>query len=105
MHAIDAEAVKEMQARAESAAALLKTMANPQRLRVLCLLLDGDLNVRQINQQMPDLSQSALSQHLAKLRAEGLVDTQRQSQTICYSLPDGPAHAIIAALCGIYRET
>ena len=91
-----------MQARAEEASRLLKALGNAQRLRVLCLLGNQELSVGQINEELLDLSQSALSQHLAKLREEGLVRTRRESQTIWYTLEDGPARQIITTLYGIY---
>lgn len=91
-----------MRARAEEASGLLKTLGNAQRLRVLCLLVRGEMSVRQINEHLPDLSQSALSQHLARLRSEGVVRTRREAQTIWYELPDGPAQAIIATLYKTY---
>ncbi|MEP6483700.1 MAG: metalloregulator ArsR/SmtB family transcription factor [Rudaea sp.] len=90
-----------MQANADEAARLLKMLANGQRLRVLCLLIGGELSVGQINERI-DLSQSALSQHLAKLREEGLVETRRESQTIHYRLSSGPAQRIISSLHDIY---
>ena len=71
-----------MQSRAEEASQLLKTLGNAQRLRMLCLLLDGEMSVGQINKQLPELSQSALSQHLARLRGEGVVSTRREAQTV-----------------------
>jgi ArsR family transcriptional regulator, virulence genes transcriptional regulator len=91
-----------MQQRAEDASRLLKTLANAQRLRVLCLLVGREMTVGQINEELADLSQSALSQHLARLREEGMVSTRRESQTIWYQLVDGPAETLIAALYGIY---
>lgn len=91
-----------MQARSEEASRLLKTLGNAQRLRMLCLLLDGEMSVGQINEQLPELSQSALSQHLARLREENLVNTRREAQTVWYELPEGPAQSIIAALYEIY---
>jgi DNA-binding transcriptional ArsR family regulator len=97
--AFDPEA---MQANSDAAARLLKALANEQRLRILCLLVGGESTVGQINDRLPELSQSALSQHLARLRDEGLVSTRREAQSVWYSLPDGPAQAIIAALHGIY---
>ncbi|AVP95888.1 transcriptional regulator [Ahniella affigens] len=90
-----------LNARAEQAADLLRAMSNPQRLRVLCLLAEGERSVGQINADI-DLSQSALSQHLAKLRDEGLVDTRKEAQTVYYSLVPGPVLAIIKTLHGIY---
>ncbi|WP_257389389.1 ArsR/SmtB family transcription factor [Tahibacter caeni] len=86
-----------MAAQAEHAADLLKAMAHPQRLRVLCLLVEGELSVGDINREI-ELSQSALSQHLAKLREEGLVDTRKEAQTVFYRLADSPAVEVIRAL-------
>ncbi len=91
-----------MQARAADASRLLKALGNTQRLRVLCLLLEQEMSVRQINEKLPDLSQSALSQHLAKLRKEGLVETRRAAQTIWYKLEPGPAQRILGTLYEIY---
>jgi len=90
-----------MAEQAEAAAELLKAMANPQRLRVLCLLGEGERPVGEINAAV-DLSQSALSQHLAVLRAQGLVQTRREAQSIRYSLVDGPVARLIEALHDIY---
>ena len=92
----------EMQSQAADASRLLKALGNAQRLRVLCLLVDREMSVGQINAQLPDLSQSALSQHLARLREEGLVLTRREAQTIWYTLKHGPVQQIITALYGIY---
>ena len=67
-----------MRERADEASALLKVLANGQRLRILCLLVDGERSVGEINASVA-LSQSALSQHLARLREEGLVTTRREA--------------------------
>ena len=91
-----------MRANSDAAARLLKALANPQRLRMLCLMVGNELTVGQLNDQLPDLSQSALSQHLARLREEGLVATRREAQSVWYSLPPGPAQAIIATLHSVY---
>lgn len=96
-----ARAAREMAAQADAAAELLKALANPQRLRILCLLHERELSVGEINAQV-DLSQSALSQHLAVLRGKGLVRTRRQAQAIHYSLAPGPAQDIIRALHRVY---
>ncbi len=95
---IDAET---MRAHAADAARLLKVLGNEQRLMVLCLLVEGERSVGELNARL-DLSQSALSQHLAVLRADDLVTTRRDAQSIYYSLSDGPAQRIIATLHGIY---
>ena len=94
-----------MHMRAEEASRLLKTLGNAQRLRMLCLLVRGEMSVGQINERLPELSQSALSQHLARLRDEGLVHTRREAQTIWYELPEGPVQSIIAALYSTYCTT
>ena len=83
------------------AAALLKALGNEQRLLVLCALLGGPLSVGDINARIP-LSQSALSQHLAVLRAGRIVTTRRESQTIWYELAPGPANHVMAALYAAY---
>lgn len=96
--AIDPEA---MRAHAGNAVRLLKALGNEKRLMLLCVLVDGERSVGELNAHL-DLSQSALSQHLALLREEGLVQTRREAQSIYYSLVDGPAQRIINTLHGIY---
>ncbi|MGS2743503.1 ArsR/SmtB family transcription factor [Halomonas sp. LS-001] len=83
------------------AASLLKAMANEKRLQIICLLADKELSVTQINHHL-ELSQSALSQHLAILRRENLVQTRRESQTIYYSLNSDSAKAIIVTLASYF---
>lgn len=90
-----------MAGHAGDAARLLKALANDRRLMILCLLVDGPLTVGEINQRI-GLSQSALSQHLALLRADGLLVAERVAQTVRYSLHSGPARRIIDTLHGIY---
>ncbi|RMG39345.1 MAG: ArsR family transcriptional regulator [Candidatus Dadabacteria bacterium] len=80
---------------------LLKAISNPNRLAILCTLSDGELSVGELVEKI-GLSQSALSQHLAKLRACGLVDTRREQQTIYYSLKSSEAEAIIDVLHKLY---
>lgn len=86
-----------VQEHAGEAATLLKALANDQRLLILCSLLEGPLSVGGINEQV-ELSQSALSQHLAVLRTNGIVTTRRESQTIYYALAQGPALNIMEVL-------
>lgn len=93
-----------MQLQAEQAAELLKALSNPQRLRVMCMLIDGERTVGEINAEI-ELSQSALSQHLAVLRDGGWVQTRRESQSVYYSVADGPVHKIIQTLHDIYCPT
>lgn len=90
-----------MARQADTAVDLLKALANPQRLRILCLLIEGERNVSEINDVVP-ISQSALSQHLAVLREKGLVTTRKQSQTVFYQVAEGPVHQIIETLHDVY---
>ena len=71
------------------AAAMLRLLGNEKRLMILCQLADGELSVGQIQTRV-ELSQSALSQHLALLREQGVVSTRRDGQTIFYEI--GRAH-------------
>lgn len=86
---------------AEEAARLLKALAHPARLLVLCQLVEGEASVGQL-QPVTGLSMSALSQHLAVLRDMDLVTTRRASQSIYYTLAQGPALAILQTLHGAY---
>jgi len=93
--------LEEMRTHAGDAARLLKALANDNRLMILCVLAEGEASVSHLNERIV-LSQSALSQHLALLRRDGLVKTRRASQTIYYSLVSGPAMQLIALLHDIY---
>lgn len=95
---IDAERMRE---HAGDAAQLLKALANEKRLTILCLLVDTERSVGELNELL-DLSQSALSQHLAVLRDDGLVQTRREAQSIVYSITPGPAQRVLQALHAIY---
>jgi DNA-binding transcriptional ArsR family regulator len=97
----DSTRIDEMRAHAGDAAHLLKALGNEQRLLILCNLLARPLSVGELNERL-ELSQSALSQHLALLREGGLVETRRDAQSIFYSLPPGPVTRIMALLQDIY---
>jgi DNA-binding transcriptional ArsR family regulator len=92
-----------MQQNATEAVTLLKGLANESRLMIMCVLTEGELSVGQLNKRI-NLSQSALSQHLAVLRDQGLVKTRRESQTIYYRLADSPAMSVIGLLHEVYCE-
>ena len=92
-----------MQNNASDAVNLLKGLANESRLMIMCVLSEGEVSVGQLNQRIK-LSQSALSQHLAVLREQGLVQTRRESQTIYYRLEDTAAMSIIELLHDVYCE-
>ena len=91
----------DMRSHAAEAAGLMKALGHEARLIILCTLAEGERSVGELNELVP-LSQSALSQQLARLRREGLVETRRESQTIYYSLVPGPADKIIHLLHDIY---
>ena len=83
------------------AATLLRLLGNERRLMVLCQLADGELSVSEIQSRV-GLSQSALSQHLALLREEGVVATRRESQTIYYRIVDHAAMRVIETLAELF---
>lgn len=91
----------DMERHAKEAAQLLKLLSNEHRLMVLCLLVEGELSVGELNAQTT-LSQSALSQHLASLRGASLVATRRESQTIFYRLNSDKAIKVLHVLKSIY---
>ena len=83
------------------AAAMLRLLGNEKRLMILCQLADGELSVGQIQTRV-ELSQSALSQHLALLREQGVVSTRRDGQTIFYAVTDHAALKVIQTLAELY---
>ncbi|MGB5806821.1 ArsR/SmtB family transcription factor [Castellaniella sp.] len=91
-----------MQAGAARAAALLRAVGNEHRLLVLCLLIEwGELPVGALLERLP-LSQSALSQHLARMRDEGLVVYRRESQTLYYRIANPDVERLISTLKQIF---
>ena len=88
---------------AEKAGQLLRVLANPSRLMILCHLGDGELAVQEIQARL-GIGQSALSQHLAVLRRERLVTTRRQGQSIYYALDNDDAQAVLDALCAVFCD-
>lgn len=98
---LDAATLEMMKANASQAAKLMKALGNESRLLILCYLDGKELSVSELNSCL-DLSQSALSQHLAVLRKDGLVKTRRESQTIYYSLEGDTAKRIIHTLHEMY---
>ena len=93
--------ITELEASARSAARLLKLLASEQRLLILCKLIEQERSVGELSAYL-GLSQSATSQHLARMRAEGLVDTRRDAQTIYYILKDPAAIRVISTLTEIF---
>ena len=98
----DAAALKKLAKQAGEAAQLLKMLANEKRLLILCFLaVRGEMTVGELV-GVVKLSQSALSQHLAKLRADGLVEFRRTSQTLHYRVADPRALRLLEVLKAIY---
>lgn len=95
---------EQLQDNARRASALLKAMSNEHRLLILCQLSRGEKSVGEL-ERLIGLSQSALSQHLARLRRDNLVQTRRSAQTIFYSLKGEEASAVIHTLYGLYCAT
>ncbi|WP_426015050.1 ArsR/SmtB family transcription factor [Caulobacter sp. DWR2-3-1b2] len=94
--------VQDLAASAHAAARLLKLLASEQRLLILCRLIDGEASVGDLAVHV-GMAQSATSQHLAKMRAEGLVATRREAQNIFYRLADPAAMRVLETLCEVYR--
>ena len=80
---------------------LLKAMANPSRLMILCQLAEGEKSVGEM-ERVVGLSQSGLSQHLAVLRRKRIVSTRREAQSIYYSLARKEVEEIMAALYRVF---
>jgi DNA-binding transcriptional ArsR family regulator len=93
--------IDQMQTNARRASQLLKALSNEHRMLILCRLSEGEMSVGQL-ESMIGLSQSALSQHLARLRRDELVKTRREAQTIYYSLTGEEATQVIDVLYGMY---
>ena len=93
--------IKKLTEKSEEASRLLSMLANPHRLRILCELQRGERSVGAL-EEVVELSQSALSQHLAKLRSAEIVSTRRDAQTIYYSVSDARAAKLLAVLYDLF---
>lgn len=94
----DTDALK---AKSDEAADLLSAMSNAKRLLILCNLVEGEMPVGRLAETV-GLSQSALSQHLAKLRARKLVATRRDAQTIYYSIASESVYLVLETIRAIF---
>jgi len=102
MRADVAAGLAEFEPRAAEAAEMLKLLANERRLKILCRLgVEREMSVGMLAQAV-GLSQSALSQHLAKMRDEGLVATRRDAQTVFYRIADNNVARVLSVLKRIY---
>ena len=93
--------VSQFEASAAQAAKLLRALANERRLMILCQLADGERSVGQI-QSLVGLSQSALSQHLAVLREEGVVTSRREATSLWYRIADPAVLKVVGTLAEIF---
>jgi DNA-binding transcriptional ArsR family regulator len=91
----------QFEAKAAKAAGLLRALGNERRLMILCQLSDGEQSVGALQPRV-GLSQSALSQHLAVLREQGIVATRRDGPTIWYRIADPAAIKVVATLAEIF---
>lgn len=92
----------DLEDRAAEVAGILRALGNERRLMVLCKLVEwGEANVNSLAEAV-GLSQSALSQHLAKMRAEGLVAYRRESQTLWYRIADPRIERLFATLHDLF---
>lgn len=98
-HAVPAD----MNQAADAASSLLKIIAHPHRLMILCLLLEGDKNVTELTEKV-GISQTAMSNHLAKLRSEHIVDFTRHHRSLVYRLTSHEVTHLITALYELYCE-
>lgn len=93
--------IDDLKQNARRAGQLLKAMSNENRLVILCYLTEGEKAVGEM-EKLVGISQSALSQHLARLRRDGLVKTRRSGQTIYYSLAGAEGSAVMETLHDLY---
>ena len=96
--------INDMQKNANVASELLKTLANPNRLMVLCNIVKQERTVSEL-EKLVGLNQSALSQHLSRLRHEGIVHCRREAQNAFYSLQDERVRRVLETLYEIFCET
>lgn len=87
-----------MEEKAKAVAELLRALANENRLLILCCLLEERKNVSQIHEKVSSISQPALSQHLALLKAHQILDSEKEGQNICYFIRDKRVEKLIAVL-------
>ena len=94
-----------MRENAAQAAALMKLLSHPHRMMILCELKQGECSVTELSNKI-DIPQSPLSQHLARMRHEGVVTSRREAQTVYYSLLGEEVGAVVSLLFDLYcRET
>jgi DNA-binding transcriptional ArsR family regulator len=98
---LSVDSLKALRASAGKACSLLKTMANEDRLMLLCHLIDAELNVGEL-ESLTEIRQPTLSQQLGVLRDEGLVSTRREGKYIYYKLASPAVMRVMQTLYGLY---
>ncbi|MDP4119810.1 MAG: metalloregulator ArsR/SmtB family transcription factor [Bacillota bacterium] len=93
-----------MEEKAKQLAELLKLLANRYRLMIFCALMDGPMSVNKLLEKVPQISQSALSQHLALLRAHEILDYKKTGLTVTYFIVDHRVEEIIHVLKKYYCD-
>jgi ArsR family transcriptional regulator, virulence genes transcriptional regulator len=88
----------------DRAVEFLRSLASPHRLKVLCQLVDGEKSVGAMERAV-GLRQATLSQHLARLRADGLVATRRDGQSILYRLASPEAEQVLTVMKALFCDT
>ena len=92
-----------MQENATRASELMKLLGHPHRLMILCQLNQGECSVGELSERI-GINQSPLSQHLARMRHEGVVTSRREAQTVYYSLSGPEISAVISLLYELYCD-
>ena len=87
-----------MEEKAKKIAGLLKILANEHRLLILCALMQGPLSVGEIHRHTPNITASALSQHLSQLRTAGILESEKQGMNVIYQIRDQRVTALLGAI-------
>jgi DNA-binding transcriptional ArsR family regulator len=98
---LDAKDIEEFSGNVDQASALMKVLANPSRLLLLCLLSEGEKNVSELEEMMK-LRQPSLSQQLSRLREDELVETRRDGKSIYYRLSSDDALQVVGLLHSLF---
>ena len=93
-----------MKEQAKQIAQLLRVLANENRLLILCGLMEGPMTVNEIAGLAPNITQSALSQHLALLKAHGILNCSKSGQSVTYFITDHRVDEVIGVLRKYYCE-
>lgn len=91
-----------MEEKAKKVAELLKVLANENRLLILCTLLEEPQHVSRLMERVPNISQSAMSQHLSLMKAHGILTSEKSGQIITYAIADQRVGEVIAVLKKYY---